>query len=90
MKITPIIEALRTRATIFSGRVAGACEFAPLSENSTNAVPTAYVIPLDGNPGANKAQHGCWQGTTESFVVVVIVSTTPYTRGSRAFARRRV
>lgn len=84
MKITPIIEALRERAAIFSGRVAGACEFAPLSENSTMSVPTAYVIPMDDNPGENKAQNGYWQENTESFAVVVIVSNTADERGQSA------
>ncbi|MCI0191455.1 hypothetical protein E7W63_21465 [Cronobacter sakazakii] len=45
MKLSLIIEALRSRAPSFKSRVAGAAEFQALESNAKMMLPAAYVIP---------------------------------------------
>ena len=81
MQLEPIISALRTRCPIFANKVAGAAQFKLVPENSTLAVPAAFVIPLDDNPGESRAQHSGRQELSDAFAVVVALDNTVDEKG---------
>lgn len=84
MKLNLIIQALRQRCPSFANRVAGAAEFKRLPENSTLPVPSAFVIPLDDAPEANRSDNGYRQLVRDAFGVIVVLSNTADERGQAA------
>lgn len=84
MNIELIISALRSRCPSFSGRVAGAAQYKQLPETSALAVPCAYVIPLDDNPGESIGYNTVRQPLTDSFAVVVALDNRADERGQAA------
>lgn len=82
MQLEPIIAALRTRCSAtFGQNVAGAAQFKLLQESVSLAVPCAFVIPLDDNPGESMAQNSVRQLLNDSFAVVVAVSNKADEKG---------
>lgn len=86
MQIDPVISAIRQRALLFAGRVAGAMKFQVLPESAALSVPCAFVIPLDDNPNANTSSTGIRQELEESFAVVVAISNVADELGKAASA----
>lgn len=84
MKLSTVVEQLRTKCPIFETRVAGAAEFRPLGEVAKLTVPAAYVIPLHDNVGVNKSQTDYWQDVTDAFSVVVALDNRFDERGQTA------
>lgn len=86
-----IIQALRLRCPLFSGRVAGAAQFKALQEGAALQVPCAFVVPLDESPQDNQSQNGLRQRMKESFAVIVAISNVQDERGqSAAHGRRQI
>lgn len=84
MNLNLVISQLRTYCPSFSGRVAGSARFKCLPEDANLTVPSAYVIPLDDNPGEQMSLNDVRQQLTESFAVIVALSNTPDERGQAA------
>jgi hypothetical protein len=84
MKLSLIINAIKSRCPSFGGRVAGAAEFKPLPEVNKLQLPAAFVIPLDDNAGENKSKTGYWQDITDGFAVVVCMDNRTDERGQSA------
>jgi len=84
MNLSLVIAQLRTYCPLFAGRVAGAAQFKRLDESSTLAVPAAFVIPLDDNPGERMSLNDVRQPLLESFAVIVAIDNTPDERGQSA------
>jgi hypothetical protein len=75
MLLDPIITALRTRCASFANRVQGAAQFSPAPATDTLAVPCAYVVAQSEVAEEVRARNDVRQGLTESFAVIVAVST---------------
>ena len=84
-----IIQAIKQRCPSFAGRVAGAAQFKLLPENAALAVPCAFVVPLDDNPGESMAKNSVRQSLTDSFAVIVALSNVADERGQAAAHTRR-
>jgi len=84
MNLGTIITQLRTYCPTFVNRVAGAAEFQVIPDGSALAVPCAYVLPLDDNPGQQRSANGYRQQLRDAFAVVVRVSNTGDERGQSA------
>ena len=84
MNLSLVIQAIRQRAGVFAGRVAGAAQYRPLPESTALQVPCAFVIPLDDNPGDNQSQNVVRQSMNESFAVIVALSNVADERGQAA------
>ena len=84
MNLNLVIAQLRTYCPSFSGRIAGSARFKRLDENSSLAVPSAYIIPLDDNPGERMSLNDVRQPMIESFAVIVALSNIPDERGQSA------
>lgn len=84
MDLETVIAALRTRCPTFSTRIAGAAQFKILPESAALAVPCAFAIPLDDNPGESLAMNSVRQTLTDSFAVIVAVSNVADERGQGA------
>lgn len=74
MNLEAIIQQLRDHAPVFGGRVAGAADYAKgVAENTWMALPAAYVVPEDEDPGDQTGRGGAYdQQVTESFGLVVV------------------
>lgn len=81
MEIEIIIQALRERCPIFSGRVGGGAQLKMLPENSSLPVPSAFVVPLDDNPAPSQSLNVIRQPLVDSFAVVVALSNAADERG---------
>lgn len=81
MQLEIIIAALRERCPSFAERVAGAAQFKQLQENTALPVPCAFVVPLDDDPEAPRAQNSIRQDLTDSFGVIVALDNTADERG---------
>lgn len=86
MQLETIISALRVRCPVFGNRVAGAMQFKILPEATALAVPCAYVIPLDDNPGDSRSQNAVRMPLTDSFAVVVAISNLADEKGQASAA----
>ena len=84
MNLSPVIQQIRTYATIFGGRVAGAAEFRKLQEDVSLTVPAAVVIPLDDSPDDNQALNDIFQVLVDSFAVIVCINNTADEKGHAA------
>lgn len=84
MQLETVVAALRTRCPSFFQRIAGAAEFKMLPESASLAVPCAFVIPIDDNPGDAMSQNDVRQALTDSFAVVIAVNNKPDERGQSA------
>lgn len=76
MKISLIIEQLRTYAITFGGRVAGAAEYDNLAQRSNLTVPAAYVVPLDDDTKKQSTSNSYRQEVSDAFSVVVVLANT--------------
>ena len=85
MNINLIIAALRDRATVFAGRVAGAAEFQAILESSAIPAtpPAAWVVPLDDSAEPMN-ETGTILHLTERFGVFVLLDSTADPRGQTA------
>lgn len=84
MQLEIVVTALKSRCPSFSNRVAGAAQFKHLPENQTLPVPAAYVVPLDDQPSAGRAQNSVRQPLTDSFAVIVALSNVADEKGQGA------
>jgi len=84
MKLSLIIDQIKTNAPTFESRVAGAAEYAGLREASNLVVPAAYVVPLDDAAELNRSQTGYQQRINDNFGVVCVVSNLVDERGQSA------
>lgn len=84
MNLNTIINHIRQHCPSFGGRVAGAARFQRLDEDANMAVPAAYVIPLDDEPGEAMSLNGDYQMLIDGFAVVVALSNVPDERGQTA------
>jgi hypothetical protein len=88
VNIDAVIKQLRTLASIFGGRVAGAAEFAQgVHDNTWLETPAAYVIPREDTAGPNKQQNGIYQIVTERFDVVVSLDNRADRRGQASVSQ---
>jgi len=81
MQLETIISALRARCPGFSGRVSGSAQFKVLPEAAALAVPCAYVVPLDDEPGEAKARNAVRKSLVDSFAVIVVLSNVADEKG---------
>lgn len=84
MNLNLIIAQLRDHCPSFEGRVAGAARFKTIDETANLAIPAAYVIPLDDQPGERMSLNDVRQPLIESFAIIVAISNTPDERGQAA------
>lgn len=86
--IVQIVEALKSRTNAtFSGRIAGAAEFAALSPDAKLAMPSAYVIPLDDSAQPNGSDNGYSQIVRDGFAVIVVLSNDADELGNSSVAQ---
>jgi hypothetical protein len=76
-----IIPRLRASCPIFSGRVAGAADFAAASLADDVPVPYAFVLPGGDVPGEQELIGQALQQLQDRFTVAVCVSNTSDERG---------
>lgn len=84
MNITTVIEHLRQYCQTFEGRVAGAARFKRIDETVSIDLPSAFVIPLDDQPGERLSLNDVRQPLSEAFAVIVALSNVPDERGQNA------
>lgn len=75
MRITPIIEHLRTYCPSFDNRIAGALDFNPARVSVKLEVPAAFVILTGDDAQPSEAQNVTVQEVTDEFDVVIVLST---------------
>lgn len=61
--------------------MAGAAEFAPVTESTALSVPAAYVIPMDDSPEPSISQNSVRQRLQETFGVIVALNNKADERG---------
>ncbi len=86
MNLAAVIQQLRDHAPVFGGRVAGAADYAKgVAEQVWMALPAAYVVPEDEDPGQQTATGGGFnQDVTEAFgLIVVFDNSTATAAGDR-------
>lgn len=81
MNIDLIIAQLRQRCPALAGRVAGAAQFAAVTETTNLLTPCAFVVPLEDSPEESRSQNGIRQPLAESFEVVVALDNRQDERG---------
>lgn len=84
MNINTVIAQIKTYCPSFAGRVAGAARFKMLDATASLDVPSAFVIPLDDNPGERMSLNDVRQPMIEAFSVIVAMSNTVDERGQTA------
>lgn len=84
MNIDTIITQLRDQATVFSGNVAGAAEYALAQDQTWLSMPAAYVVPLDDEPGPNLKKTGVLQLVTQTVMVMCLLDNSADRRGQAA------
>ena len=84
MILDPIISALRKRCKTLDGRVAGAAQWAGLTEDESPPLPAAYVVPLREDAGSMDDAVGYYQVVTNTFGVILLVSNFADERGQDA------
>lgn len=84
MKLSLIVDALRTHAKSFGGRVAGAAEFQALEVNAKMELPAAYVIPTGDTVSPQESKTDYYQRVSEGFAVVVVLDNRRDLRGQKA------
>lgn len=84
MKLSLIVDALRTQAKSFGGRVAGAAEFQALEVNAKMLLPAAYVIPTGDTVSRQESSTDYYQQIIEGFAVVVVLDNRRDLRGQMA------
>lgn len=85
MRLSLIIDQLKTYAPSFAGRVSGAAEYAALKNASNMLVPACYVIPLENTTTPNESLTGYRQTVNDAFGVIVVLSNLVDERGQTAF-----
>jgi len=84
VNLDAVITQLRSAATSFGGRVAGAANFAEVVENEVQMdLPAAYVIPLEDEAEPNEQQPGLHQVITERIGVVLHLTNAASAGGDR-------
>jgi hypothetical protein len=90
MDLTNIIEALKVRCPSFGAapnrRFAGAAEFALLEETQSMEFPSAYVVPLDDEPGDQTSSNGYKQEVRDMFGIIVVFNNKVDERGQTSIA----
>lgn len=81
MQIDAVITQLKTYASIFGGRVAGAAELAAVLDQTWLQYPAAYVVPGDFTATDNESAVGLRQTLTEEVVIVVAFDNSADRRG---------
>lgn len=84
MNLDPIISALRARCPTFQGRVAGAAQWAGLTEDENPPLPAVYVVPLREDAGPNESEVSYFQTITNTFGVILLVPNFADERGQDA------
>lgn len=84
MNLDQIICALRERCPTFQQRIAGAAQWAGLTEDENPPLPAAYVIPLREDAGQNESEVSYYQTVTNIFGVVLLVPNFADERGQDA------
>lgn len=84
MTLDPIIKALRVRCPTFGTRIAGAAQWAGLTEDESPPLPAAYVVPLREDAGPIDDAVGYYQTVTNVFGVILLVSNFADERGQDA------
>lgn len=84
MQLETIISALRSRCPGFTNRVSGSAQFKMLPETAALAVPCAYVVPLDDQPGESMAKNAVRKPLVDSFAVIVVLSNVADEKGHAA------
>ena len=84
MILEPIIYALRERCLSFGGRVAGLAEYEGLTERSALKTPSAYVVPLEDDPGPCKGTLSTYHQVIQDQVAVIAVLNNSDRRGQEA------
>lgn len=72
MKLSPLIQAIRTWCPYFEQSVGGAAEYGAALEGGKLPLPAAYVIPGEDTTGEQRSQTDYWQSLTDRFSVVVL------------------
>lgn len=86
MKLSPIIEEIRTQCQEFNERVFGVAEYAQIAESTDpEYLPAAYVIPLSETPAEPNATTKYYQVVEFSFAVVLVVSNAADEQGLNAW-----
>lgn len=75
MKITPVIEQLRTYAPGFEGRVAGGLDWDPTADSAKMPPPAAYVIAVGDSADEPQAQNVYTQAVRDVIDVCVVLPT---------------
>lgn len=73
MKITPVIEQLRTYATGFSKRVAGGLDWDPTADSAKLEIPAAYVIAVGDSADEPMSQNVYTQDVRDAIDVCVVL-----------------
>lgn len=81
MTLDPIIKALRVRCPTFGTRVAGAAQWAGLTEDESPPLPAAYVVPLREDAGSMDDAVGYYQVVTNTFGVILSSRTSQTSEG---------
>ncbi len=76
MKISPLIQQLRTWCPTFRKNVAGGLEFEVMRDSVQLTMPSAWVVMTDDDPGENTSDNVIRQSIVDGFDVVVAVKTT--------------
>lgn len=83
MKLSPVIQRLRSKCSSFQSRVAGAAEFAPLPDGVAVAMPAAIVLPAQDVAADPESMSGYIQTIRDQIAVVVVVASDE--RGQEAY-----
>lgn len=75
MNLDLIITAIRERMPELGGRVFGAARWAAVQTNEqTEELPCAYVVPLSEEPNEQTSGTDYYQDVTQNFAVIVMVA----------------
>lgn len=84
MNLDSVITRIKQKCPSFTGRVAGAGEFAALPQNTKVALPAAFVIPMDDQAGEQQSANRYRQSITDRVAVVVVLDNSADRRGQAA------
>ena len=73
MDLSAVITQLRTYATVFGGRVAGAADYAALKSDAKLTLPCCFVVPGETTAEPNALGSGQFQWLTETIGAIVIM-----------------
>lgn len=73
MKITPVVEQLRTYCPVFAGRVGGGIDMDAVKASQQLVRPAAFVVATGDDADDNDIDNGVRQVITDSFDVLVVL-----------------